>query len=165
MEHNRNDKRRFVEKIWTDCGSEQFCLFAQKKLHRGFQSWTLNFPSPFSWWLQVWAMELSRRCLSLLNSQDGGILTVSFSGMSGVSILVSILLSFSCRGVLTFWQLLPLIICGFLVVWWGYSPQNNAHKHKNTDLLTIWGLGDLSLVLICGPCRVQEPKFEISFLG
>ena len=27
----------------------------------------------------MWAVDMSRKCLSLLNSQDGGILTVSFS--------------------------------------------------------------------------------------
>lgn len=48
--------------------------------------------------LQVWAMEVSRRCMSLLNSQDGGILTVSFS--QGVpetaSFVVFVLFCFFC---------------------------------------------------------------------
>lgn len=34
-------------------------------------------PRSLSW--QVWALEVSRRCMFLLNSQDGGILTVSVS--------------------------------------------------------------------------------------
>lgn len=36
-------------------------------------------PPPLSLLRQVWAMEVSRRCTHLLNSQDGGILTVSVS--------------------------------------------------------------------------------------
>lgn len=34
-------------------------------------------PVSLSW--QVWASEVSKRCIFLLNSQDGGILTVSVS--------------------------------------------------------------------------------------
>lgn len=39
----------------------------------------IDIASVLSPLLQIWAMEASRRCMSLLNSQDGGILTVSFS--------------------------------------------------------------------------------------
>lgn len=47
--------------------------------------------------LQVWATEVSRRCLSLLNSQDGGVLTVStpLPGPSGTATFALL----SCFGI------------------------------------------------------------------
>ncbi|XP_011921735.1 PREDICTED: tetratricopeptide repeat protein 12 isoform X8 [Cercocebus atys] len=60
---------------------------------------------------EVWAVEVSRRCLSLLNSQDGGILTVSFSqGNPEATFTVLVLFCYQCNlfQVATFENLLSL---------------------------------------------------------
>ena len=72
-------------------------------------------------------MEVSQKCLSLLNSQDGGILTVSFPQANPETASFVVLILFCSVATM------PLSFLWLSEAWVRHTPQNNAHKHRNTE--------------------------------
>lgn len=126
-----------------------------------------NIPiSSLSLLSQVWAMEVSRRCTSLLNSQDGGILTVSFWGDQK-----QLPLLFSCCLVLIS---VPLALLKSSHLWESadslrYKEDIRLRMMPIVTYIPHWPAvsGDLGTppVPICRPPTVQKPELRIPFLS
>lgn len=140
--------------------SGQFICMLRRSSVGDSRDQNIDIASALSPSLQIWTMEASRRCMSLLNSQDGGILTVSFSqGIPETASFVVFLLFSYPFEVIT-----PLGFC-WSEVQGGQTPQNDSHNHINTKFACSFrGFGNPHPVHICLSPRTQELELRISFL-